>query len=352
MKMDQQSGAQWLRFALKVIASISLLIVAANNIDLTTAMKVIRSVAWWYWPTSFSLNVIIQLINAKRWHVLSRHVPFRELLRQTFVSNVYAFIVPSALVVDAAKVISVPKALDGFAGATARVAIDKIIGIVVVVLLLMPALYFSSSTVFAPVRIFFTIAISTTLVGFGLFLIPSIRSSVYKVANDIATRIPTKLLYQSTISKVITKLQLVELPNKSIITNLILAFTFQAIILVSLYLAALSVHINISFWDVVLLSSIIQLSFFIPVGFAGIGVKDIAQVTYLISLGVSKQTALTMVLLGYPVTIAIVLFGLFLLILPLVQRNRGREPRNKNVAIHDSRCSPLDQTKGNGRPQL
>jgi uncharacterized membrane protein YbhN (UPF0104 family) len=121
---------------------------------------------------------------------------------------------------------------------------------------------------------------------------------------------------------------------------------------VSLYLAALSVHINISFWDVVLLSSIIQLSFFIPIGFAGIGVKDIAQVTYLISLGVSKQTALTMVLLGYPVTIAIVLFGLFLLILPLVQRNPGREPRNKDVVIHDSRCSPLDQTKGNGRPQL
>ena len=298
-----------LRFALKVLASLSLLGFVLYNTDVTSAITAIGSVVWWYWPTAIGLSFLAQIISAKRWHVLSDHVSFTVLLRQTFISNVYAFVIPSALAADAAKVISVPKSTDGWIGATARVVVDKIVGIVVIAALTMPALYMSTNIDLGPLRS--TLAyVSISFIGlFGLSLIPLFRREMFRILHSARLQVRVLRRVSDWLDRVSSNVKMVNFSVAALSTNFALALAFQGLILLQLNLAAVNVGISISIWNLVLLSSLIQLSFFIPLGVAGVGVKDVAQVSFLVMLGASKQQAVEMVMLGYPLVLTLVVIG-------------------------------------------
>jgi uncharacterized protein (TIRG00374 family) len=299
------------RFAFKVFISLLMLVLIAYNVDLFAVITAIGSVSWWYWPLAIGLSLTAQIISAKRWHILSDHVAFSELLRQTLISNVYSFVVPSALAADLGKVIGVPKAQDGWVGATARIVVDKIIGFAVIVVVTLPALYFTTTTALLPFRSLLSYALLLFASMLCICLIPSFRNAINRWVVSIGARLRFVERVWNHAHRLYSDLRHLHISRTQITLNILLALVFQAATLASFFLIIDCLDVQLTFLNVILLSSVIQLSFFIPLGLAGVGVKDVAQVAFLMTLGVSKQQAVTMALVGYVATICLVLVGSF-----------------------------------------
>lgn len=299
-------------FSLKLVVSAVLIGVVVRNVDLGNVLSVVVSVPLWYWFASILLMFLAQAIAAKRWHMVSDHVPFRTLLRLTLVSNVYAFMIPSVFTADAARLVAVPKSEDGWTGATSRLVVDKVIGLVPVFVLGLPAMLVSTSIqlrhLFLPSLVFvsaFTIVI--TIIRRQRF-----HKSISRFKQELAGRSGKKWRFLSNILIVVLNTRL-NLPNRVMMVNGLLALSFQLIMVMMLALGAYVCAISIKIQDLLVLSAATQLAFLVPVGVGGVGVKDVTQVAVLVMFGVSQQSAVAMVSLGYPVLLSTVLVGGILL---------------------------------------
>ncbi len=301
-------------FGLKVLVSLVLVLILIRNISVEQLFVVMSSVPLWFWCVSIMLMFIGQIISAKRWHMLSDHVSFGVLLRLTLMSNVYAFMIPSVLTADAARLVGVPKSDDGWTGATSRLIVDKVIGLASVLVFGMPALLLCTSSqlrqLFMP---------SLLLVGILALFITIIRlqrfhQSLSTLEQALAGRGRKGSNILSKIIGVVIDTR-VKLPNRVLIDNGLLAISFQLIMVVMLVLGAHVCSIRVVVQDLIVLSAVTQLAFFVPVGIGGIGVKEVAQVAVLMMFGVSKQHAVTMASLWYPLVLVMVATGgVFILI--------------------------------------
>ncbi|MEN9281855.1 MAG: hypothetical protein RL594_790 [Bacteroidota bacterium] len=295
-------------FGLKVLVSLALIFFVTQNINVKQLLIVVGSVPIWFWCASVLLMFLGQVIAAKRWHMLSDHVPFGQLLRLTLISNVYAFMIPSVFTADAARLVGVPKSDDGWTGATSRLVIDKVIGIASLFVLGLPALLVSTSDQLRQLTTPSLILVSLLMIVFTMIrhqrfhrLISTLEQACARKGGRI----------WGLLSKVVgvaldTRLNL---PNRVLLVNGLLALSFQLIMVIMLALGAHVCAISVQIQDLIVLSAATQLAFFIPVGVGGIGVKDVTQVALLVTFGVSQQSAVTMVSLGYPVLLSMVLVG-------------------------------------------
>ncbi|MFN6136464.1 MAG: lysylphosphatidylglycerol synthase domain-containing protein [Bacteroidota bacterium] len=310
-------------FGLKVLASLALVFVVIRNISVEQLFAVIGSVPLWFWCVSIMLMFLSQVIAAKRWHVLSDHVSFGLLLRLTLISNVYAFMIPSVLTADAARLVGVPKSDDGWTGATSRLVVDKVVGLASVLVLGMPALLLTTSNQLRQLFIPSLLLVGLIIIVITISRLHRFHQSLSKLEQALAGRGGRSLMLLSKIVGVVINTRL-KLPNRVLLVNGLLALSFQLIMVVMLALGAQVCAIRVEIQDLVILSAATQLAFFVPVGIGGVGVKEVTQVAILVTLGVSKQNEVTMASLWYPLVLLMgATGGVYILV---DQRKKNRVP--------------------------
>jgi uncharacterized protein (TIRG00374 family) len=298
------------KYWLKWIFSIALLIVVFYNVDASKVINNFKLVPWWYYPTSFLIAMLLLVIATIRWRFFLPEKPFSELFKLNLIGIYYAFILPSSVTGDVAKVVQIKEPTNGKTYVAAGLIIDRLIGFLSMTLLLIPSILFCKLAIFYPF-LNYVIALAIFLMILLFLLYKKIASTIFNVLINLL-KIKSKKINAllSTFTKLIISTETVMKENKKLSYVFIVAILFQFINAASFLVTDVVFNFNLSFWHYALFACIMQVIVLLPLSIGGIGLKDISLVTLLGLSGITNEKALSVSLVGYIIIILTCLVGL------------------------------------------
>jgi|NOAtaT_7_FD_contig_111_332221_length_15140_multi_3_in_0_out_0_6 uncharacterized protein (TIRG00374 family) len=308
MKSFWQRYGYWIKLAVSVV----LLVLVVWKVNLHTVGDALTRLPWWYYPLGLAINLILLTISTLRWWVLVRNVPFYDLLRVNLVSLYVMFLIPSSISNDGVRLASIRSKPGGISGGLGPIVVDKIFGVGIALALFGISTVLIESQARLPQNFLALgqIAIVAGIVTFGLcskrvigiFLEPSAKwlsqllSKRFSSAEVIISGIVQGLY--STIER-----------KSQLVLNVALAVVAQLLIGVSYLTAAHAFMLNLRYIDCLWLSTTIQIVMLVPIGFAGLGVKDFSLIALMVLLGCRPEDGLAVSMSVYPMTLALALLG-------------------------------------------
>jgi len=299
MKQFYQKYKYWLKW----IFSISLLMLVFYKVDVSMVISNFKLVPWWYYPVTFLIAMILQIIATIRWRFFLPEKSFSELFKLNLIGIYYAFILPSSVTGDVAKVVQIKEPTNGKTYVAAGLIIDRLIGFLSMILLLIPSILFSKLAIFYPF-LNYLIALAIFLMILLFLLYKKLASSIF---NVLIRRIKIKSKKINSLFLKLTQLimstEKILKENKKLSYVFIVALLFQLLNAASFLVTDVVFKFNLSFWHYALFSSILQVIVLLPLSVGGIGLKDISLVALLGIAGISNEKALSVSLIGYPIVL-------------------------------------------------
>jgi len=296
----------------KWIISIGLLCIIFYRVDLKFFFEAFKTVGWEYYLLLILILFGLQTLSALKWKVFLPNHSFGELLKLNLVANFYAFLIPSSFTVDATRAIKTDKKDKGSIGVITSVFMDKWLGLLSVIILMLFSFCFYS---IQKIDVFFVPLIVLSLLMFLItyFLFSGTLTLIVSKITNIFFKPEGKIaLYLGKLIKLLENIAIEARNKKAIILNLLLAIIFQLVNASASYALGLIMHMELNFWDFCLLTCLIQLVMLLPLSIAGIGAKDVSVVALLGLAGISNEKALAFSLIGYPVILLFVFVGYIL----------------------------------------
>lgn len=302
----------WQRYGtyLRWLFSIGMLIAVVTMVDLQSMVASASAVAWWYYPVTAGFMAMTFGINALRWQLVSSGRTFMQLVRINLVSYFYAFVIPSLVTADVARVVHLSKGSKTWSSNILGVVLDRYCGVVGL------GLACCLSIVLAPTRpatatligisIIVPLMAMLPLAGISLRFTAPMRSIVARLRQVLPARA------QGVADDLIGSLdgRLLTPESRYRIMMLYAAgFVAQVVNAGWYWFLGVAFMMPITIQDAVILSVISQGVSLLPLSIAGIGVKDVSTVSYLVYLGVPAERAAIASFSTYPVTILTVVLG-------------------------------------------
>jgi len=268
-------------------------------------------VPWWFYPVSFLIAMLLQVIATIRWRFFLPEKSFAELFKLNLIGIYYSFILPSSVTGDVAKVLQIQEPTKGKTNIVAGLIIDRLIGFLSMTLLLIPAIILSKVAIFYPI-LYYVIALA-------VLLLLTLLSFYFKLASTIFESLTKRLKIKSgKINLLISKcgeltldIETLMKENKQLVYVFIFALMFQIINAAAFLLSDTIFNFNLNFWHYALFASMMQVIVLLPLSIGGIGLKDVSLVALFSLAGIDSSSALLASLIGYPIFLLIVLIGLY-----------------------------------------
>ena len=297
------------KYWLKWIFSIGLLIIVFYKVDIGLVINNFKLVTWWYYPISFILAMLLQVIATIRWRFFLPDKSFSELFKLNLIGIYYSFILPSSITGDVAKVIQIKEPAIGKSHVAAGLIIDRLIGFLSMTLLLIPAILFSKLSIFFSFLLY--------VIALAIILVLILILFYYRIASSIFDKIMKRLKINSqkintlfiTLAQLIICIENVMKENKKITYVFLFALLFQLVNAASFLITDSVFKFNLSFWHYALFASVIQVIVLLPLSIGGIGLKDVSLVALLGIAGISNEKALSVSLVGYPIVLMVILLS-------------------------------------------
>ena len=298
-----------LRQLLKIAVSAALLFVLLVQTDQHQLITVVSATPWWLIPSMLALSFVSLAVSAKRWQVLHGNSSFSELFATSIVSQLYVFIVPTVLSGDAARVVKSTSDQTSGYRALIVVILDRLVGLI------------SLLMVGAISLVLTTNQYANTLIWSGvvLLLLCFLALPLFtKINLRQLDRVKERFLNGSTIQPSKPRLLMANLllsvrehpfTMAQIYNSLLWGLVFQGVVLFNLMLVGYANHFPLSAVDYAIVSFAIQGASFVPIGIAGIGIKDLTQVSILGLYGIASGPALASSLVSLPVIVVIAAIG-------------------------------------------
>jgi uncharacterized protein (TIRG00374 family) len=266
-------------------------------------------VPWWFYPVSFLIAMLLQVISTIRWRFFLPEKSFAELFKLNLIGIYYSFILPSSVTGDVAKVLQIKEPTKGKSHVVAGLIIDRLIGFLSMTLLLIPAILLSKVTIFYPFLIY--------VIALAVILLLALILFYFRIASSIFSKIMKCLKINSqkinilftTLAQLIISIENLMRENKKLSYVFIVALLFQLLNAASFLVTDVVFKFNLSFWHYALFASIMQVIVLLPLSIGGIGLKDVSLVALFSLSGINKETALTASFSCYPIFILLILLG-------------------------------------------
>ncbi len=295
---------------LKLIFSAILLSLIFLKVDYNTLTKSLKLITWWYYLLTIALFALMQFINGYRWHIFLDNYNLSSLIRYSFISQYYTFILPSSLTADISKIIIMEKK-NNADDIVASVICDKIVTFFSMTITLMGAFVFCSSQglkkLFLPATIFFFILVFVILFIY-LIDIKKILNYLFKKSALKVFRNKTSDLLIVYFEKIQSKMMNFSAVYKSLISGILVQFVNT----ITLFIIDSIFNIGLNVFDYIIISSSLQILLMLPFSIGGIGFRDVSTVMVLGLAGVASNKALTYSLSLYPALVAVVIMGFFI----------------------------------------
>ena len=264
-------------------------------------------------PASYAFLLLFfgLVVSALKWQLLLKaldiQVPIIDLSRLYWSATFFQNFLPSSVGGDIVR-LTVMRKTRRLAAVAASIFIERLTGFITLLGLAFLAFLVRPQ--------YFYLVDKGALIWFFLAgLIVTIFLFLYfarEIANNLAVRIPDKMvLLQNILSKfekLMLSIALYREKKYAVMITFVVSLVFYASLVIFQYLTFASLGIDIPFKEVILIAPIIPLISLLPISLNGIGIAEGAFVIMYTQLGVSPEEALAAALLR---RILLLLFSLF-----------------------------------------
>jgi glycosyltransferase 2 family protein len=314
---------------------VAIFVVILSRLDLSELWRIILSLNPFYLSLSIIAQILTNLLKSERWRMLlSFYQDFRflQVLKINVYGSLYAAVTPGKLGVGFMAPLIKNSTLS-YSQIFFSIIVDRLLDVITIILTGYFGFVFLADAIAVDKK--YLLVVTVALVIFFFFAYYIIRRSLKKSRDIIAIENKTG----GRIERFYSKLNLIrhnilnftrdssvdamKIICKVIIINL-LAFFFYYI---TIYFAALSLGLNISYMFIVLSYSVVTLLGMLPVSISGIGTRDISLIFFFNILGISAEKAIALSFID----LIIMNYGIILLLLLIL--NIGRFITNKGYLI-------------------
>lgn len=279
------------KHAVRVVFTVGLFVLIFRAIDFREVLGVFKAANLWILLPALGLQVLSALIAAIRWHMIMRELSFGKKLpfyiRCYFKGTFFNQALPTSIGGDALRVLETAKVGGGKREAFYGVFIDRIVGLLGLLLLNLVAISIN------PVFLENNAAVHYAIVGMaafgftGVFVLVVVgnldwltRYKVTKLAHDLSHRI--RRVYRS---------------GRTIATQLVLSIVIHLLSMIAVYFIGLSVGLEYGLLVYMVVVPPVILLTIIPVSLAGWGVRESGMIGLFLLIGAQKATILSVSLI-------------------------------------------------------
>ncbi|WP_055105999.1 lysylphosphatidylglycerol synthase transmembrane domain-containing protein [Paenibacillus ihumii] len=295
------------KIVFRLLVTVSLLIYAFSKFSIAESITVIKSANFSWFGVALLLNIITVLLQGHKWFYINRYlginIPYTRTQQLNWISNFYGFFTPGKLGGDAYRFISLNKTSTGKTISFASTMIEKLSTLYAVFFLgALSAFYVGqvySDIEFSPLIYLFLVSI----IG---ILIVSLFYKQIKVRLD-------KARPQNSLAKKVTGFLSIIFNNQNTFKTVLIVFVYslfyQIVSSIIVYVCSISLSMQFSFFDILLVFSISTLVTALPISISGIGVRETIYVTLLGAMGGGSTSSLSLSVLVFLSGLFIVLIG-------------------------------------------
>jgi uncharacterized protein (TIRG00374 family) len=233
--------------------------------------------------------------------VLGIKEKFKDLVAITYISFFYGFLLPSSNGMDAVRIYQIEKrnpTARGMAGAA--VLMERILGIIILMLLSVFSLIFMEKSIFSIVGIPVLVCFSIIFGLLGLILNKTVFAKIIQLFDKVKLieKITTYLLKLSTGFRILRK-------EKKIFLSIPLILSLQLANIFLVYLLYKTFGIEINFFTHLVFVPIIQLLSLIPISINGFGIREGGFVFLYNLIDVDKGLSMVVSILYFLILIGI-----------------------------------------------
>lgn len=278
--------------SLKIFIAIALLTYFFMTNDVKEIWTEFQSVSIKVWVVAFLFLVVEVIINAKKWQQLLPKYSYIKLVQVNVISGFYALVLPGQLASEAMKAYILGKEQKQLEKVSASVLVDKITGLIALMLLGSVGVILTQQQLSEYMVIFF--------IGGSLLMIMLLYLINFTFAQNIINRILTYINKKSKklekVTSVITNLidSWKEFSTNwlSILSSIFLGLIFQFLACLMGVVFSSAVGLDISLIDWFWIQAILSVALLLPITIGGIGVREGTLISVLCTLGATPEQAM------------------------------------------------------------
>lgn len=296
---------------LRGLFSLSLLLLLLIVVDFDALLSSLGTIHWLFYPASIGIAFTASLLGALKWAVIYPDVNFRELFRLSIIGHFYAFVFPSSIGGDVARVLHSNVHNGHRIELGISVAIDRIVGALSLLCIVIATLLLRTSLIARKLDLGVMGPLLLLILAGTVLFSGVARNALLSILIALTpeTRIAQRLL--GGIQEVASSID--RLSNlRAIVLSFLLSTVFQLVSSLQVYILVTHFNMPISFSDCIMISGVVQLLSALPAGIGGVGLKDISVVAILKDAGASLNDASAIVALMYPSAMILAILGWYL----------------------------------------
>ena len=265
------------------------------------------------------------VIAAARWGLLCRKAKFLPLFKLVYVSRLYSTVLPGQLFGEAAKVVYISQSNHDITPeeATASVVVDKIVGLVGLLIVGICGAMLSTSALNRSITFWFAVCAGILTLCVALPALPVFSRLIHRLLDAIRRRIPKFGGLVERLRLFLTSWQAYLKTPLTLLLSVLLGCAFQFLSTLGMMLLGRAVGIPVALADWCWIFAVLSIALLLPVSFAGLGVREATLVGFLGAFGVAKELVLSASLLSLFIQVLDSLIGgVFVLFDPALKRKK------------------------------
>lgn len=315
---DQNRKSKWGGW-IRIVVSFSLLALLFSRIDAGQLVSVLKNARVEIVAVVLLLEIALRLFVAFRWRVLLKKTHpsfgFPDAVRVTFVANFLGQFLPGWVGIEAVRIYGMAKRTLDFAGSFTSVFMDRVFGMLSILVVACAGLYFAPEGLHPDIKIL--------VWGILLLAIVSITVLFHPVTRQITEAVlPAGVmrLIGSKLGKLYTSIDEYKAWPATLVWSLLLATLFQVFRILVAYTAAIAIGVNPPILEFAALFPIVMLLVLLPISIAGLGIREVSFVYFYSTFGVMDEVS------ALAVSIVIFLSGLISTLPGAYFYGRKRQP--------------------------
>ena len=301
-----------LKFILKIALSAVIIVLLLYKSNIAQVISTIKALSVPAVIIILAVNFIALWISAIKWKILLGDQTTGYLFKVVSISNLYSLVLPGQLFGEASKVIHVARTKEGVERAASSVIIDKITGLLGLLIVGFVGLLFTSSSL--PAGLSISLILGFCIVFFALFAmrIPVFLKFIENFFVFLSKRFRKAEKAFTKVSGIFTSWGNYSKQKKAMLLSVLWGIIYQLSIVLGSWLICFFLNIHISIFDQLWVNAVLAVALLLPISFGGIGLRDVTLVVLLGQIGVTSEMALSIsfILLGVRVASSI-LGGIF-----------------------------------------
>lgn len=300
-------------FTLRLFLLFLSIVVLVKIVDFKLVLSQINSISFYVVISLVMIGIVRTWLSGLRWRLLNPDLTGQlsswHYFRFVMIAHTFNLIMPGALGGDFVKTAFTLKTVKHkHIDNVIAILVDRFIGLLSILVLGTAAFYFMSDI---PNRMAFNTFWVVLYSAILILLVLMLSSRLHRFLKRSSSRLGKAGAWLNrVINNWQDSLQYFLANRKKVVLALLLCLPIHTVSFVSAYIIARSLNINISFFDITLIISIVWVVTAIPITLSGVGVRELSMVYFMSLYGINPASATALSIYLYIITLFLGFLGL------------------------------------------